>query len=61
MDANSNIKEQDKAFSIESKKDKKQINKLEKGLGGKEKALAETVALLVLRKDKCELGEIEDE
>ena len=29
MDANANVKEQEKAFTIEAKKDKKQINKLE--------------------------------
>ena len=62
MEANSNVKEQEKAFNIESKKDKKQINKLEKELRRKEKALAETAALLVLRKKANAIwGESEDE
>jgi len=62
MDANSNVKEQEKAFTIESKKDKKQIIQLEKELRRKEKALAETAALLVLRKKANAIwGEIEDE
>ena len=62
MDANSNIKEQEKVFTIEAKKDKKQINQLEKELRRKEKALAETAALLVLRKKANVIwGEIEDE
>ena len=62
MDANANVKEQEKAFTIEAKKDKKQINKLEKELRRKEKALAETAALLVLRKKANAIwGETEDE
>jgi len=62
MDANSNVKEQEKAFTIEAKKDKKQINQLEKELRRKDKALAETAALLVLRKKANAIwGEIEDE
>jgi len=40
-------KKQDK---VESRRDKQQIKKLEKELNRKEKALAETAALLVLRK-----------
>ena len=56
IDANANVKEQEKAFSTETKKDKKQINQLEKELRRKDKALAETAALLVLRKSKCDLG-----
>lgn len=54
MDAN--VKEQEKVFTIEAKQDKKQINQLEKELRRKDKALAETAALLVLRKSKCDLG-----
>jgi transposase len=50
MDANANVEEQEKTFTIETKKDKKQINQLEKELRRKHKALAETAALLVLRK-----------
>lgn len=62
MDANANVKEQEKAFTIESKKDKKQINQLEKELRRKDRALAETAALLVLRKKANAIwGGIEDE
>ena len=62
MDANANVKVQEKAFSIEAKKDKKQINQLEKELRRKDKALAETAALLVLRKKANAIwGEDEDE
>jgi hypothetical protein len=52
----------EKVFSIEAKKDKKQINQLEKELRRKDKALAETAALLVLRKKANAIwGEDEDE
>jgi hypothetical protein len=62
MDANAHVKVQEKAFSIEAKKDKKQINQLEKELRQKDKALAETAALLVLRKKANAIwGEDEDE
>tara|TARA_B100000809_G_C15080794_1_gene509595 strand:- start:1085 stop:1582 length:498 start_codon:yes stop_codon:yes gene_type:complete len=62
MDANANVKVQEKAFTIEAKKDKKQINQLEKELRRKDKALAETAALLVLRKKVNAIwGEAEDE
>ena len=62
MDANANVKEQEKAFIIEAKKDKKQIHQLEKELRRKDKALAETAALLVLRKKANAIwGEAEDE
>ena len=62
MDANANVKEQEKTFTIEAKKDKKQINQLEKELRRKDKALAETAALLVLRKKANAIwGEVEDE
>jgi transposase len=50
VDANANIKEHEKAFDFKTKKDKNQISSLEKELRKKEKALAETAALLVLRK-----------
>ena len=42
--------EQQKQKELETKKDKKRIKELEKELRRKEKALAETAALLVLRK-----------
>jgi len=42
--------EHQKQKQLESKKDKKRIRELEKELTRKEKALAETAALLVLRK-----------
>jgi transposase len=62
MDANANVKEQEKAFTIETKKDKKQINQLEKELRRKVKALAETAALLLFRKKANAIwGETEDE
>ena len=62
MDANANVNEQEKAFTIEAKKDKKQIHQLEKELRRKDKALAETAALLVLRKKANAIwGEAEDE
>jgi transposase len=62
VDANANVKEHEKAFDFETKKDKKQISSLEKELRRKEKALAETAALLVLRKKANAIwGETEDE
>jgi transposase len=49
-------------FQVAAKKDKQQINALEKELRSKEKALAETAAMLVLRKKaNAILGEAEDE
>ena len=51
-----------KCFRQQQKKDKQQINALEKELRRKEKALAETAALLVLRKKANAIwGEAEDE
>jgi hypothetical protein len=62
VDANANVKEHEKTFDIESKKDKNQIVSLENELRRKEKALAETAALLVLRKKVNAIwGETEDE
>jgi len=62
VDANANVKEHEKAFNLEAKKDKNQIASLEKELRRKEKALAETAALLVLRKKANAIwGEAEDE
>jgi transposase len=62
VDANANVKEHEKAFNLETKKDKIQISSLEKKLRRKEKALAETAALLVLRKKANAIwGEAEDE
>ena len=62
VDANANVKEHEKAFNLETKKDKNQISSLEKELRRKEKALAETAALLVLRKKANAIwGEAEDE
>mgnify|MGYP001356930023 FL=1 len=42
--------EQEKAIKTQSRKDKQEIKKLKRELRYKEKALAETTALLVLRK-----------
>jgi transposase len=66
VDANANVKEHEKehekAFNLETKKDKNQISSLEKKLRRKEKALAEKAALLVLRKKANAIwGEAEDE
>jgi transposase len=62
VDANANVKEHEKAFNLETKKDKIQISSLEKKLRRKEKALAEKAALLVLRKKANAIwGEAEDE
>lgn len=51
---------QDKVLKQQSKADKLQIKKLEKELRRKEKALAETAALLVLRKKLDALWENND-
>jgi transposase len=62
LDANANVSEHEKVFQAAAKKDKQQINALEKELRRKEKALAETAALLVLRKKANAIwGEAEDE
>lgn len=53
--------EQDKEKQLETKKDKKRIKELEKELRRKEKALAETAALLVLRKKLNALWEESEE
>jgi transposase-like protein len=45
LDANANVTEHEKVFQAAAKKDKQQINALEKELRRKEKALAETAAL----------------
>jgi transposase-like protein len=45
-----NAKPSNKKVTVETKTDKKRIKQLEKELARKEKALAETAALLVLRK-----------
>lgn len=50
-----------KQSQLESKKDKKRIKELEKELRRKEKALAETAALLVLRKKLHALWEENEE
>jgi transposase-like protein len=50
MSANTSVAQQTKARQAQSKEDKKRIRQLEKELQRKEKALAETAALLVLRK-----------
>lgn len=55
LDANSNVSEHEKVLQAAAKKDKQQINSLEKELRRKEEALAETAALLVLRKSQCDL------
>lgn len=52
--------DQDKVLKQQSKTDKLQIRKLEKELRRKEKALAETAALLVLRKKLDALWENND-
>jgi transposase len=62
MGANATAAEQAKAFKEQSKKDKQRIKGLETDLRRKEKALAETAALLVLRKKANAIwGESEDE
>ena len=50
LNANATAAEQEKVVKEQSKKDKKRIKSLERELRHKEKALAETAALLVLRK-----------
>jgi|TARA_B110000914_G_C15477350_1_gene453812 transposase-like protein len=62
VDANANVKEHEKLAKVEARKDKNQISSLEKELRRKDKALAETAALLVLRKKANAIwGEAEDE
>lgn len=62
LNATSSQKELEKQALIQSKADKKRIKELEKDLQKKEKALAETAALLVLRKKANAIwGESEDE
>ena len=62
LDANANVSEHKKVFQAAATKDKQQINALEKELRRKDKALAETAALLVLRKKADAIwGEAEDE
>ena len=62
ISANATAAEQEKAFKEQSKNDKKHIKRLETDLRRKEKALAETAALLVLRKKANAIwGESEDE
>lgn len=54
--------EQRKALTVDQKKDKQTIRKLERELKRKDKALAETAALLVLTKKAREIwGEPEDD
>ena len=61
IQANANAEEQSKAIKEQSRQDKKQIKDLKLELRYKEKALAETAALLVLRKKaKAIWGEDED-
>ncbi len=60
--ANATAAEQEKTLKEQTKKDKKRIKVLEVDLRRKEKALAETAALLVLRKKANAIwGESEDE
>jgi transposase-like protein len=62
MQANATAQEIAKANREQSKQDKKKIKKLESELRRKEKALAETAALLVLQKKAQALwGESEDD
>ncbi len=62
ISANANTAEQEKQQKLQSRADKKRINHLETDLRRKERALAETAALLVLRKKANAIwGEIEDE
>ena len=55
LQANANSVAQAKAQREQSKKDRKQIKTLERELHRKEKALAETAALLVLQKKVNEI------
>jgi transposase-like protein len=60
--ANANVAEQEKVQKAQSKEDKKRIKRLEVELRQKERTLAETAALLVLRKKANAIwGEDEDE
>lgn len=62
MQANASAQEMTKANREQSKQDKKRIKKLESELRRKEKALAETAALLVLQKKAQALwGDSEDD
>ena len=62
IQANSTDKEQAKQSKTSSLKDKREIQSLKKQLRRKEKALAETAALLVLRKKANAIwGEDEDD
>ena len=62
MQANASAQEQAKANRVQTKLDKKRIKKLESELRRKDKALAETAALLVLQKKAQALwGESEDD
>jgi transposase len=61
-DANANVSAHEKGFQHAAKKDRQQNNALEKELRRKEKALAETAALIVLRKKANAIwAEAEDE
>ncbi len=62
LNANADCATQNKAQQEQSKKDRKQIKNLERELHRKDKALAETAALLVLQKKARAIwGEPEDE
>lgn len=62
MGANASADEQEKQQKVQARSDKKRIKHLETDLRRKERALAETAALLVLRKKANAIwGESEDE
>lgn len=62
MQANATAAEQAKAAREQARQDRKEIKALKKDLRKKEKALAETAALLVLRKKANAIwGDSEDE
>ena len=62
MQANAAVKEQEKESKASSFKDKREIQSLKKQLHRKDRALAETAALLVLRKKADAIwGESEDD
>jgi transposase len=62
MGANASADEQEKQYKLRGRADKKRIKRLEVDLRRKEHALAETAALLVLRKKANAIwGESEDE
>ena len=62
MQANASTQEITKANRVQAKQDEKRIKKLESELRRKDKALAETAALLVLQKKARALwGESEDD